>query len=69
MNQKFFLVILNLYNSKTTCDRRKQILDLESTSKNTLAGWLKEKKGISYFSKSTFKKKIPFFSYVFWGVD
>ena len=29
---------LNLYNSKTTCDRRKQILDLESTSKNTLAG-------------------------------
>ena len=37
-NRKKFLVILNLHNShnsKTTCDRRKPIVDLESTSKNT----------------------------------
>ena len=30
----FFLVILTLHNSKTTCDRRKPIVDLESTLKN-----------------------------------
>ena len=32
--QRFFLVILNLHNSKTTCDRRKPIVDWESTLKN-----------------------------------
>ena len=32
--QRFFLVILNLHNSKTTCDRRKPIVDLEYTPKN-----------------------------------
>ena len=35
LNRKIFLVILNLHNSKTTCDRRKPIVDLKSTSKNT----------------------------------
>ena len=33
--ERFFLVILNLHNSKTTCDRRKPIVDLKSTSNNT----------------------------------
>ena len=28
-----FLVILTLHNSKNTCDRRKPIVNLESTSK------------------------------------
>ena len=31
---RFFLVILNLHNSKTTCDCRKPIVDLKSASKN-----------------------------------
>ena len=31
-----YIVILTLHNSKTACDRRKKIVDLESTSKNTL---------------------------------
>ena len=29
-NQKIFLVILTLHNWKTTCDRRKPFVDLES---------------------------------------
>ena len=29
--ERFFLVILTLHNSKTTCDHRKQIADLESS--------------------------------------
>ena len=33
-NQKFFLASSNLHNSKTTRDRRKPIVDLESISKN-----------------------------------
>ena len=33
--ERFFLVILTLHNSKTRCDLRKPIVDLESTSKNT----------------------------------
>ena len=33
--KRFFLVTLNLHNSKTTCDRQKPIVDLESASKNT----------------------------------
>ena len=33
--ERFFLVILTLHNSKTTCDSRKQIVDLESTWENT----------------------------------
>ena len=32
---KDFLVILTLHHSKNTCDRRKQIVDLESSPKNT----------------------------------
>ena len=32
--ERFFLVILNLHNSKTTCDGRKPIVDLESALKN-----------------------------------
>ena len=35
-NNTFFLVILTLHSSKTTCDRRKPIVDLASTSKNTM---------------------------------
>ena len=34
--KRFFLVILNLVNSKITFDHRKLIVDLESTSKNML---------------------------------
>ena len=39
---RFLLIILNLHNSKTTCDRRKPIVDLESTSKNRLIKRIKQ---------------------------
>ena len=35
MKRKIFLVIVILHNSETTCDRRKLIVNMESTSKNT----------------------------------
>ena len=34
-NRKIFSSNLTLHNSKSKCDRQKQIVDLESTSKNT----------------------------------
>ena len=42
--ESFFLVILTLHNSKTTCGHRKPIVDLESTSENTSKNKKKNKK-------------------------
>ena len=57
---RFFHVILNLHNSKTTCDRRKPIIDLESTSKNTLREKIKNARNYQNFTTFFFHLCIFF---------